>query len=103
MVQSSYSQSLDSLPLKELNKEFLKGIQARERVVALNKIIKADSAIIKTYKDSIVPSLQLALDTTEIELVQYYKLYDESEYKLSMYKKGFWGSIAFVVLLIIFN
>lgn len=86
-----------------MNKEFLKGIQAREKVASLNKIIKTDSLIIKNYRDSIVPALEIALDTTEVELVMYYKLYDESQTKLCMYKKGFWGSIALVVLLIIFN
>ncbi len=86
-----------------MNKEFLKGIQARERVVALNKIRHTDSLIIKNYKDSIVPNLQVALDTTEVELVKYYKLYDESQQKVCFYKKGFFASLALVVLLIIFN
>jgi hypothetical protein len=39
-----------------LNKEFLKGIQARERVVILKKIHAADSAEIRIYKDSLIPS-----------------------------------------------
>ena len=102
-VQNSYSQSLDSLPLKELNKEFLKGIQARERVVALQRIVKTDSVIIKNYKDSVVPSMQHVIDTTGVELKKYYKLYDESQEELKFYKKGFWGAIALSFLLIIFH
>ena len=86
-----------------MNNEFLKGIQAREKVVSLNKIIKTDSLIIKNYKDSIVPGLQLALDTTEVELVMYYKMYDESQKQVCFYRKAFWTSMALVVLLIIFN
>jgi len=86
-----------------LNKEFIKGIQAREKVASLNKIIKTDSIIIRNYRDSIVPDLEWALDTTESELYMYYDLYNESETKLSFYQKGFWGSIALVVLLVIFN
>jgi hypothetical protein len=86
-----------------LNKEFLKGIQARERVVALNKIIKNDSIIIHNYKDSIVPNLQVALDTTEVELVMYYKMYDDSQQQLCFYRKAFWGTAILSLLLIIFN
>jgi hypothetical protein len=102
-VQNSYSQSLDSLPLKELNKEFLKGIQARERVVALQRIRKADSVIIHNYKDSVVPSMQHVIDTTGVELRKYYKLYDDSQSELKFYKKGFWGAVVLSFLLIIFN
>lgn len=70
MAQNIYSQSLDSLPLKELNNEFLKGIQARERVVSLKKIVKTDSIELSLYKDSIIPKLILALDTSKIEIVR---------------------------------
>ncbi len=69
-AQSIYSQSLDSLPLKELNNEFLKGIQARERVVSLKKIVKTDSVQLSLYKDSIIPNFRLALDTAKVEIVR---------------------------------
>ncbi len=69
-AQSIYSQSLDSLPLKELNNEFLKGIQARERVVSLKKIVKTDSIQLSLYKDSIIPNFRLALDTAKVEIVR---------------------------------
>ena len=70
MAQNIYSQSLDSLPLKELNNEFLKGIQARERVVSLKKIIKTDSIQLIYYKDSLIPNYQKALDTAKVEIVR---------------------------------
>jgi len=69
-AQNTYSQSLDSLPLKELNNEFLKGIQARERVVSLKKIIKTDSIQLIYYKDSLIPNYQKALDTAKVEIVR---------------------------------
>lgn len=69
-AQNTYSQSVDSLPLKELNDEFLKGIQARERVVSLKKIIKTDSVQLSLYKDSIIPNYKKALDTAKIEIVR---------------------------------
>jgi hypothetical protein len=65
-AQNTYSQSVDSLPLKELNDEFLKGIQARERVVSLKKILKTDSVQLSLYKDSIIPNYKKALDTAKI-------------------------------------
>ncbi len=86
-----------------MNKEFLKGIQARERVVALQRIRKTDSVIIHNYKDSVVPSMQHVIDTTEVELRKYYKLYDDSQSELKFYKKGFWGAVVLSFLLIIFN
>lgn len=86
-----------------MNKEFLKGIQAREKVASLNKIIKTDSIIIRNYRDSIVPDLEWALDTTSAELDMYYDLYTETDNKLRIYKHAFWGSLALVVLLVIFN
>ena len=70
MAQNTYSQSVDSLPLKELNDEFLKGIQARERVVSLKKILKTDSVQLSLYKDSIIPNYKKALDTAKIEIVR---------------------------------
>lgn len=102
-AQSSYSQSVDSLPLKELNNEFLKGIQARERVVSLKQIIKQDSLIICNYRDSIIPNLQLALDTTEVLLAESYLEKEKLNWEVSYYKTGFWSSLGLVVLLLIFN
>ena len=52
-----------------MNDEFLKGIQARERVVSLKKIVKTDSIQLSLYKDSIIPKLILALDTAKVEIV----------------------------------
>ena len=69
-AQNTYSQSVDSLPLKELNDEFLKGLKARERVVVLKKIIKVDSIQLVYYKDSLVPNFQKALDTAKVEIVR---------------------------------
>ena len=69
-AQSTYSQSLDSLPLKELNDAFLKGIQARDKVVSLKKIVKTDSIQLTLYKDSIIPNFRKALDTAKIEIVR---------------------------------
>jgi hypothetical protein len=53
-----------------LNDEFLKGIQARERVVSLKKIVKTDSVQLSLYKDSIIPNFRLALDTAKVEIVR---------------------------------
>jgi len=53
-----------------LNNEFLKGIQARERVVSLKKIVKTDSVQLSLYKDSIIPNFRLALDTAKVEIVR---------------------------------
>jgi hypothetical protein len=53
-----------------LNNEFLKGIQAREKVVSLKKIVKTDSVQLSLYKDSIIPNFRLALDTAKVEIVR---------------------------------
>ncbi len=53
-----------------MNNEFLKGIQARERVVSLKKIVKTDSVQLSLYKDSIIPNFRLALDTAKVEIVR---------------------------------
>jgi predicted nucleotide-binding protein len=53
-----------------LNNEFLKGIQARERVVSLKKIIKTDSIQLIYYKDSLIPDYQKALDTAKVEIIR---------------------------------
>lgn len=53
-----------------MNNEFLKGIQARERVVSLKKIIKTDSIQLIYYKDSLIPDYQKALDTAKVEIIR---------------------------------
>lgn len=53
-----------------MNDEFLKGIQARERVVSLKKIIQSDSLQLHYYKNSIIPNYQKSLDTSKIEIVR---------------------------------
>ena len=53
-----------------MNNEFLKGIQARERVVSLKKIIKTDSIQLVYYKDSLIPDYQKALATAKVEIVR---------------------------------
>ena len=52
-----------------MNDEFLKGIQAREKVVSLKKIVKTDSIQLTLYKDSIIPNFRKALDTAKVEIV----------------------------------
>ena len=102
MAQNTYSQSLDSLPLKELNKEFIKGIKARERVVVLKQIVYQDSLIIKTYKDSIVPEMQLTVQMAEQALDETCYQLDETESKMKTYRGAFFGTLALLVLSIIF-
>jgi hypothetical protein len=53
-----------------LNNEFLKGIEAREKVVQLKKIIKVDSAQLSLYRDTIVPEYQEALTRSENLLIE---------------------------------
>ena len=86
-AQSSYSQSLDSLPLKELNKEFLKGIQARERVVTLKKIQIADSIQLHIYKDSLIPYYQTAvtLANEDVNFLNNLLIVEEQEKKFYQY------------------
>lgn len=102
-AQSSYSQSVDSLPLKELNKEFLKGIQARERVVALKKIHSTDSAQLRIYKDSLIPYYETAVGMAAEDVDFLNNLLTEEEQEKKFYRAGFFTSVALVVLLIIFN
>jgi hypothetical protein len=97
-AQSSYSQSVDSLPLKELNNEFLKGIQARERVVMLKKIHAADSIQLHIYKDSLIPFYQdaVGIAAEEIEFLNIELIKSEQEKKLFKYTSI---GLAIVVLL----
>lgn len=70
LAQNSYCQYQDSLPLKELNREFLKGLQARERVVILKKVIHTDSIQLSIYKDSLLPNMRKSLDTSRKEITR---------------------------------
>jgi hypothetical protein len=85
-----------------LNKEFLKGIQARERVVALQKIHAVDSAQLKIYRDSIIPYYQSAL-TIAVEDVDFLNesLIEEEKAK-NFYKYSALGLVIVVLLQIIF-
>jgi hypothetical protein len=86
-----------------LNKEFLKGIQARERVVTLKKIHSADSIQLRIYKDSLIPSYDSAL-TLAVEDVDFLNnLLIEEEQENRFYKSGFFTSLGLLVLLLIFN
>jgi len=87
MPQSSYSQSLDSLPIKELNNEFLKGIEAREKLHILKQIRHDDSMQLAFYKNILIPEYRRAVDSTKRE---YSKLYDrnsKNESKIESQKK----------------
>ena len=103
MAQNIYSQSVDSLPLKELNKEFLKGIQARERVVTLKKIHSADSIQLHIYKDSLIPSYENAINAAAEDVDFLDNLLTEEEQEKRFYKSGFFTSLGLLVLLLIFN
>jgi hypothetical protein len=102
MAQNIYSQSVDSLPLKELNNEFLKGIKARERVVSLKTIILLDSQQLSLYKDTIVPNYKKALDTCKYEIVRLNGVIDRKDQAMKFYKYGFIGTtVLFILKLII--
>lgn len=84
-----------------MNNEFLKGIQARERVVSLKKIIKTDSMQLVYYKDSLIPNYQKALDTAKVEIVRLdtkVKVQQETIKTLNKVLKG--GLFAIVLLTI---
>jgi hypothetical protein len=75
MPHYSFSQNQDSLPIKELNNEFLKGIEAREKLHILKDVVKLDSIQLSLYKDSIIPSMQKSIDTSKTEIINLnYKL-----------------------------
>jgi hypothetical protein len=86
-AQSSYSQSVDSLPLKELNKEFFKGIKARERAAYLQKVHALDSAELSLYKDSILPACeqQLVQATEDVNFLNNLLIVEEQEKKFYQY------------------
>jgi hypothetical protein len=102
MAQNSYSQSLDSLPLKELNNEFLKGIKARERVVVLKEIIRVDSLQLGIYKDSIVPNYESVIKKSKEEVTKLNRDLAIKESELKIYRYGFIGMTILAVLGFIF-
>jgi hypothetical protein len=101
-AQSSYSQSVDSLPLKELNKEFLKGIQARERVVTLKKMHAVDSAELHIYKDSLIPFYQTAVTLANEDVDFLNNLLVVTEQEKKFYQYSALGLAIVVFLQIIF-
>jgi hypothetical protein len=96
--QNSYSQSLDSSLLKELNKEFVKGIKARERVVILKEIVKTDSLALVLYRDSIIPNYKHALDTSRTAIIQLDSKLKSQKQITQAYKRGFWGVLVLGIL-----
>lgn len=86
MAQSCYSQSLDSLPIKELNNEFLKGISARERLQYLKNTVKLDSLQLSLYKDSVVPNLQLQVKDSKKEIIRLNTVIDDKNYFIKLYR-----------------
>jgi len=99
---SIYSQSLDSLPLKELNNEFLRGIKARERVVVLKSVIHLDSQQINLYRDSIVPSYQQMVEVSKIEVIRLNRVIDRKEAEMKLYRYGFIGMSILAIIGFIF-
>jgi hypothetical protein len=95
MVQSSYSQSVDSLPLKELNNEFLKGISAREKLHTLKQIAKLDSIQLSLYKDSIVPNLEKLTIKQDKDIVSLETKLEDSKQTIKFYR---YLSVVFSVL-----
>ena len=86
MPLSSYCQSLDSLPLKELNNEFLKGISARERLHYIKKIAKLDSIQLSLYKDSIVPKYEAAISKSTKAITELNSTVAEQKTLIKLYR-----------------
>lgn len=84
-----------------MNNEFLKGIQARERVVSLKKIIKTDSMQLVYYKDSLIPNYQKALDTAKIEIVRLDTKVKTQQETIKTLNKVLKGGLFAIVLLTI--
>lgn len=84
-----------------MNNEFLKGIQARERVVSLKKIIKTDSLQLVYYKDSLIPNYKKALDTAKIEIVRLDSKVKSQAETIKTLNKVLKGSLFAIVLLTI--
>lgn len=85
-----------------MNKEFLKGIQARERVVILKKIHAADSAEIRIYKDSLIPSYENAIGVAVEEINYLNVAITQSEQQRKFFKYTSFGLAIVVLLQIIF-
>jgi hypothetical protein len=70
-----------------LNSEFLKGIQARERVVTLKKIHAADSIELHIYRDSLIPFYQTAvtLANEDVNFLNNLLIVEEQEKKFYQY------------------
>ena len=85
-----------------MNKEFLKGIKARERAAYLQKVHTIDSTELKLYKDSILPECeaQLILATEDADFLNNLLIEEEQEKKF--YKYSSIGLAILVVLQIIF-
>lgn len=85
-----------------MNSEFLKGIQARERVVTLKKIHIADSIQLHIYKDSLVPFYKNALTLAAEDVNALNTLLIESEQKRKFFQYSSISLAILTVLLIIF-
>jgi hypothetical protein len=95
MPHYSFSQSQDTLPIKELNNEFLKGIEAREKLHILKQVVKLDSIQLSLYKDSLIPNMQKGLDTAKLEIVRLEGKLSSTESLLGVFQ---YTSIALFIL-----
>lgn len=86
MAPSCYSQSLDSLPIKELNNEFLKGISAREKMHYLKNIAKLDSLQLSLYKDSIIPNYRRTIEKSKVEIIKLNYTIEEKNNLIQVYR-----------------
>lgn len=69
-----------------MNKEFLKGIEAREKLHILKQVVKLDSLQLSLYKDSLVPSMQRGLDTAKLEIISLEKDLKETKKYIRFYQ-----------------
>lgn len=90
----SYCQSPDSLPLRELTNEFLKGLQARERVVILKELREYDTKLIAYYRDSIIPVKDKKVAILEADVK---RLYADNERLKQANKRFSWLSFFLAV------
>jgi hypothetical protein len=80
-----------------LNNEFLKGIEAREKLHILKDVVKLDSIQLSLYKDSIVPSIQTSLNKSKDEITRLdWELY-QTRQVLQMFKYTTFGLALFVL------
>lgn len=85
-----------------MNKEFLKGIKAREKSAYLQKIHTLDSTELRLYKDSIIPECESALILATEDVSFLNNLLIEEEEEKRFYKYSAFGLAILVVLQIIF-